>query len=98
MRCLSGSKRVPGKPVKCEQMRVSGCNDHYESVLDTGAKAKTVTSLLIIPSVLGVRSSFRNVIGIEMIESYHFTFSKTKIESDPLTKSPISILEPLKTK
>jgi len=34
------------------QMRVSGYNGHYEFVLSSGAKAKTVTSLLIIPSVL----------------------------------------------
>jgi len=34
--------------VNCEQMRVSRCKGHYESVLGAGAKAKTMTSLLII--------------------------------------------------
>jgi len=33
-------------------MRESWCNGHYEFVLSAGAKAKTVTSPLIIPSVL----------------------------------------------
>jgi hypothetical protein len=37
------------------QMRVSGCNGHYESVLGAGAKAKTVTSNLPLLTVLGVR-------------------------------------------
>ena len=36
----------------CGQMRVSGCKNHYEFVLGAGAKAKSVTSPLIIPSVL----------------------------------------------
>jgi hypothetical protein len=44
--------------------------------------------------VLGVCSSFLNAKGMEMFESCQLTFSKTKIESDPFTKSPISILEP----
>jgi hypothetical protein len=38
----------------CEQMRVSGGNNHYEAVLGAGAKAKSVTSLLTLPSVLAV--------------------------------------------
>jgi len=38
----------------CGQMRVSGWISHYEFVLGAGS-AKTVTSLLIIPSVLVVR-------------------------------------------
>jgi len=33
-------------------MSVSGFSGHYESVLGAETKAKTVTSLLIIPSVL----------------------------------------------
>jgi len=33
-------------------MCVSGCKNHYESVLVAGAKAKSVTSLLTLPSVL----------------------------------------------
>jgi hypothetical protein len=36
----------------CEQMRVSGCKNQYESVLGAGTKAKSVTNPLIIPSVL----------------------------------------------
>jgi hypothetical protein len=36
----------------CGQMRVSGCNGHYEFVLGAGAKAKSVTNNLPILSVL----------------------------------------------
>ena len=36
------------------QMSVSGYSYHYEFVLGAGAKAKTVTSPLIIPSVLAL--------------------------------------------
>jgi len=36
----------------CGQMRESGFNYHYEFVMGAGAKAKTVTSLLTLPSVL----------------------------------------------
>jgi len=48
------------KPENCQgvddfnykQMRVSGCRNHYKIVLGAGAKAKSVTSLLTLPSVL----------------------------------------------
>ena len=36
----------------CGQMCVSGCSCHYKFFLGAGVNAKTVTSLLIIPSVL----------------------------------------------
>ena len=36
----------------CEQMRESGCRNHYKFVLGAGAKAKTVTNNLPILSVL----------------------------------------------
>ena len=50
---LSRSKKfITVQDSNCVQMRVSGCKYHYELVLGAGAKAKTVTSLLIIPSVL----------------------------------------------
>ena len=42
----------------CRQMSVSGCKNHYETVLGAGAKAKSVTSLLTLPSVLGFRAIF----------------------------------------
>jgi hypothetical protein len=42
----------------CVQMRVSGCNRHYESVLSAGVKAKSVTNNLPILSVLGGRCYF----------------------------------------
>jgi hypothetical protein len=42
----------------CEQMRVSGCNGHYEFVLGAEAKAKTVTNNLPLLSVLGGRSHY----------------------------------------
>jgi hypothetical protein len=70
----------------------------YRVDLVAGAKAKSVTRNLPILSVLGVRSSFRNVRWIGVFESDYFTFSKTKIESDLLIKSPISIFEPLRAK
>ena len=43
---------VKMQDLDCEQMRVSGCNSHYKSVLGAGVKAKSVTSLLTLPSVL----------------------------------------------
>jgi hypothetical protein len=42
----------------CVQMRVSGCNGHYESVLGAGVKAKSVTNNLPLLSVLGFRVVF----------------------------------------
>ena len=45
-------KSVTVQDFNCGQMRESGFKGHYEFVLGAGAKAKTVTSLLIIPSVL----------------------------------------------
>jgi len=36
----------------CVQMRVSGCNGHYEFVLGAETKAKTVTNNLPLLSVL----------------------------------------------
>jgi len=50
---LSRSRKiVKVQDFDCGQMRVSGCSCHYEFVLGAGSNAKTVTSLLIIPSVL----------------------------------------------
>jgi hypothetical protein len=45
-------KLVMVQDFNCEQMRVSGCNSHYEFVLGAGAKAKTVTNNLHLLSVL----------------------------------------------
>ncbi len=45
-------KSVTVQDFNCEQMRVSGCNGHYEFVLVAGAKAKSVTNNLPILSVL----------------------------------------------
>jgi hypothetical protein len=45
-------KSVTVQDFNCEQMRVSGCNGHYEFVLGAGAKAKSVTNNLPILSVL----------------------------------------------
>ena len=45
-------KLVTVQDFNCGQMRVSGCNGHYEFVLGAGAKAKTVTNNLPILSVL----------------------------------------------
>jgi hypothetical protein len=41
----------------CEQMRVSGCNDHYKFVLGAGAKAKSVTNNLPLLPVLAIAFS-----------------------------------------
>jgi hypothetical protein len=59
-------KLVKVQDLSCEQMRVSGCNGHYEFVLGAGAlpdyrrqagKAKSVTNNLPLLSVLGFRSN-----------------------------------------
>ena len=51
---LSRSQKfVKVQDFNCVQMRVSGCNDHYEFVLSAGVKAKSVTNNLPILSVLG---------------------------------------------
>jgi hypothetical protein len=56
---LSRSKKfVKVQDFNCVQMRVSGCNGHYEVVLVAGAKAKSVTNNLPLLSVLGGRSNF----------------------------------------
>jgi hypothetical protein len=91
-------KSVTVQDLNCGQMRVSGCKNYYKFVLGAGAKAKTVTNNLPILSVLGVRNSFLNVKWIGVFELDYFTFSNTKIESDLLIKSPISIFEPLREK
>jgi hypothetical protein len=53
-------KTIKVYKVLCVQMRVSGCNNHYESVLGAGAKAKSVTNNLPILSVLAFRANFYN--------------------------------------
>ena len=45
-------KMVMVQDFNCGQMRVSGCNGHYEFVLGAGAKAKSVTNNLPLLSVL----------------------------------------------
>jgi len=46
---LSRSQKfVMVQDLNCGQMRVSGCNKHYESVLSAGVKAKSVTNNLPI--------------------------------------------------
>jgi hypothetical protein len=50
---LSRSQKfITMQDFKCGLMRVSGCNNRYESVLSAGAKAKSVTNNLPILSVL----------------------------------------------
>ena len=52
---LSWSQKfVKVQDFNCGQMRVSGCNGHYEFVLGAGTKAKSVTNNLPLLSVLGV--------------------------------------------
>jgi hypothetical protein len=56
---LSRSQKfVKVQVLNCEQMRVSGCNGHYEFVLSAGAIAKSVTNNLPILSVLAERFLF----------------------------------------
>ena len=50
--CLGARKYVMVQDFDCMQMRVSRFSSYYEFVLVPGAKAKTVTSFLIILSVL----------------------------------------------
>ena len=45
-------KAVTVQDFNCEQMRVSGCKNYYQSVLGVGTKAKTMTNNLPILSVL----------------------------------------------
>ena len=47
-------KTVTVQDLSCGQMRVSGCNGHYNFILRVGAKAKSVTNNLPILSVLAV--------------------------------------------
>jgi len=47
-------KSVTVQDFNCVLMSVSGCNNHYKSVLGAGAKAKSVTNNLPILSVLAV--------------------------------------------
>src|SRR4030042_4736654 len=50
---LSRSQKfVTVQDFNCGQMSVSGCNNHYKSVLSAGEKAKSVTNNLPILSVL----------------------------------------------
>ena len=49
-------KSVTVQDLNYEQMRVSECNGHYESVLGAGVKAKSVTNNLPILSVLAFRA------------------------------------------
>ena len=52
---LSRSRKfITVQDLNCVQMRVSGCNNHYEFVLGAGVKAKSVTNNLPILSVLGL--------------------------------------------
>ena len=52
--------KARSKPENCQdilklygvQMRVSGCKNHNKIIMGAGAKAKSVTNPLIIPSVL----------------------------------------------
>ena len=53
--CLGARNLVTVQDFNCEQMSVSGCNNHYKFVLGAGAKAKTVTNNLPILSVLAER-------------------------------------------
>ena len=46
-------KTVTVQDLNCGQMSVSGCKNHYKTVLGAVAKAKAVTSLLPQPSVSG---------------------------------------------
>jgi hypothetical protein len=61
-------KTVTVQDYNCGQMRVSGCKNHYKSVWGAGVKAKSVTSLLTLPSVLALVFYFdqgvENVFGL----------------------------------
>ncbi len=55
-------------------MSVSGCRNHYEFVLHAGAKAKSVTSLLTLPSVLAV--AFYSIIVKKTLFSFRISGSR----------------------
>ena len=52
VKTVSEPEFVMVQELDCLQMRVSGCNGHYEFVSGAGAKAKSVTNNLPILSVL----------------------------------------------
>jgi hypothetical protein len=75
----------------CVQMRMSGCNGHYEFVLGAGAKAKSVTSPLIIPSVLGGRSHcffrfFVMTLKVDIRKDQYYLFLNKLIEGPLLSR------------
>ena len=53
---------VKVQELNCWQMSVSGCNNHYKSVLGAGAKAKSVTNNLPILSVLAFRTFYFTIL------------------------------------
>jgi len=62
-------KSVTVQDLFCGQMRVSGYNNHYKSVLSVGAKAKSVTSNLPILSVLQV--VVLEFVTVTVLKGYH---------------------------
>jgi hypothetical protein len=54
-------KFITVQEFNCGQMSVSGCNDHYKSVLGAEVKAKSVTNNLPILSVLAAAIIFFNL-------------------------------------
>ena len=64
---LSRSRKfVKVQDLNCVQMRVSGCNGHYEFVLGAGVKAKSVTNNLPLLSVLAGVFYSSNIIMIHL--------------------------------
>jgi len=57
-----GCVQMRALPNVAQRSWVSGCKNHYEFVLNAGAKAKSVTNNLPILSVLAVRASFKILI------------------------------------
>jgi hypothetical protein len=70
---LSRSQKIiTVQDFNCVQMRVSGCNGHYEFVLDAGAKAKSVTNNLPILSVLWLVLFVKLIAKLYRLKIYEF--------------------------
>ncbi len=82
-------KLVRVQDFNCEQMRVSGCMNHYKFVLGAGAKAKSVTNNLPILSVLAVALIYLSIRQSPFINQiFLLLFSSFSLKSDDLHLSP----------
>jgi hypothetical protein len=63
-------KSVTEQDFNWEQMRVSGCKNHYQFVWGAGVKAKTMTNNLPILSVLAFRAKVKLLLQLIVLLSF----------------------------